>query len=203
MASHPCHPAHLPPSPSSSHHSSSPFPRCTATTLLPNPCPPFLLGIHVTTGEVVTSVECGHTIGWKLADVTGVSLSTCACMQSPVEPPAISIAGAPFSRSALHAEGRNRHREMVHASSKPQFSKAVRSERSPCISLSSSLHRSPIRFASIRDAPLPYRHKNHSSHLLLVHIDVRTMSAFRWPVHFISSHGISLRSRSSLSHCSS
>jgi len=30
--------------------------------------------MHVTTGEVMTSVECRHAIGRKLADVTGVSL---------------------------------------------------------------------------------------------------------------------------------
>lgn len=35
---------------------------------------PFLLGMHVTTGEVMTSVECRQAIGQKLADVMGVSL---------------------------------------------------------------------------------------------------------------------------------
>lgn len=127
---YPCHPV---PSVAATAVVVSP-PPCATTTLLPNPCtPPF-------------SLECTSQRGrwWRrwnadvrLAESSLTSrgwVSICACMQSPLGPPAISIAD-PSTRPTLHAEGRNRHREMVHASSKPQFSKAVRRERLPYASL--------------------------------------------------------------------
>lgn len=85
--------------------------------------PPLFLGMHVTSGEVVTSVECGHRIGRYLTDVIEADYTRLAPLYSSL------------------AAGCNRHREMVHDSSKPQFSKAVRTERSPYVSPSSSTWR--------------------------------------------------------------
>ena len=49
------------------HLPATPFvPRQSCTTTL---CSPLFLGMHVTSGEVVTSVECGRRIGRYLTDV--------------------------------------------------------------------------------------------------------------------------------------
>lgn len=49
------------------HLPATPFvPRQSCTSTL---CSPLFLGMHVTSGEVMTSVECGHRIGRYLTDV--------------------------------------------------------------------------------------------------------------------------------------
>lgn len=100
------------------HLPATPFvPRQSCTSTL---CSPLFLGMHVTSGEVVTSVECGHRIGRYLTDV--------------IETDYMRLYPLPLTSHA----GCNRHREMVHDSSKPQFSKAVRTERSPYVTPSST-----------------------------------------------------------------
>lgn len=131
---HPCHPAS---SVAATAVAISPLP------LVRQPCYRTL----VSPSLPLSSLECTSQRGrwWRrwnadlrLAESSLTSrgwVSICACMQSPLGPPAISIADS-SARLAPCAKGRNRHREMVHASSKPQFSKAVRPERLPCASLS-------------------------------------------------------------------
>lgn len=71
---------HLPPPPSASLL----FPQRSARQLCYQTfAPPFLLGMHVITEEVVTSMECGRAIGRKFTDVTGMSLY----MRSYATPP--------------------------------------------------------------------------------------------------------------------
>lgn len=142
-------PATIAASVASLHPSSS----CATTILLPNPCPLFLLRMHVTPGEVVTSVKCRHAIGWKLADVTGVSLYMRLDAIPPWTPCYLDRADpfSPLSSRSAHAEGGAIGIEKwctpVQSHSFPRLSD-LRGRRAP---LSSSLRRSPILF---RDSPL-------------------------------------------------
>lgn len=121
---------------------------CATTILLPNPCPLFLLRMHVTLGEVMTSVECRRAIGWKLADVTGVSLYM-RLDAIPPWTPVISIARIPLPRYRLAphtwrggAIGIEKWCTPVQSHSFPRLSDP-RGRRAP---LSSSSRRSPILF---------------------------------------------------------
>lgn len=157
-------------------------------TLVPPPL--FLLRMHVTTGEVMTSVECRHAIGWKLTDVTGVSLymrldaippwTPCYLDRGSLFPSIVS------RRTRRGAIGIEKWCTPVQSHSFPRLSDP-RGRRAP---LSPFLRRSPIlprlpsetlpSFSSCRD-------KGHSSYSLFA--DVCALSLHS-SVHFISFHGI-------------